>query len=65
MVSLATLDSVSDLHDLWLITYDMMLTYELIEQASSPLRDEELLSVRMANACQIMLQVDSLGMRID
>ena len=56
---------VRDLHDLWLLTQEVKLAYELLGKAATALRDEELGSIVDRNASQTRRQSDWIRTRID
>lgn len=56
---------VRDLHDLWLLTQEVSLIYELLTQAAAALRDEEMKSILGRNSSQTFRQSDWIRTRID
>ena len=56
---------VRDLHDLWLLTQEVKLAYELLTQAAHALRDAEMESILGRASTQTRRQADWLRTRID
>jgi ferredoxin-nitrate reductase len=56
---------VRDLHDLWLLTQEVTLAYELLTQAALALRDAEMESILGRVSSQAKRQADWLRTRID
>jgi formylmethanofuran dehydrogenase subunit D len=56
---------VRDLHDLWLLTQEVNLTYEVLTQAARGLRDEEMKSILRDASMQTHRQADWLRTRVD
>jgi anaerobic selenocysteine-containing dehydrogenase len=56
---------VRDLHDLWLLTQEVTLAYELLTQAARSLRDQEMESILAHASARTRRQADWLRTRID
>ena len=56
---------VRDLHDLWLLTQEVKLAYEVLTQAALALRDREMESILGRVSAQTRRQADWIRTRID
>ena len=56
---------VRDLHDLWLLTQEVKLAYEVLSQAALALRDREMESILGQVSAQNRRQADWIRTRID